>query len=650
MFLAPQKPKDDGNFSSQWSIASKNHCPDLVSWNPPGPTGATLFNPANWKFQQPQHQTYQQSSMGCPSWGESQWSVNNSTRTNLSTNPIAQHGSIGWDEPPLEVVGGLGGGNVVNIKQISQNKMVLSDSISNSKQYRVLLDMGCCKEDAEFALQTTGGKLEDAIELLSINGRMPYQRNLFGRQNSSNLFDQSRLILPMYGRQNLNSQDGRQLGNYNQQQQQQQTQSSQPSPQQLRNLVQQIQMAVKTGHLNPHILNQPLAPQTLLSLNQLLQQIKNLESLQQQHSMAQTQKPIDGYSSSLLALSVNITKTKTNIQNLQNQISVQQAAHLKSQLIQKPPHHQQVSGSTTSFHEHGISDILSNYGGENSLGQPTGHSDSHLPTNKSCLNLWKQQEEGSAFSKAPETSSSRHGKPNTNPFGLGFDDNPWTPSASTSGWPDTKQTSFGHSGGDSASIGIPDFEPEKSLSRPGMKNNGDNLNMTQSSLALAPPGMNAITKGTNAINSQLSNGDYSLGLYSSSWSFESSSLELNSTSSNAWNQPILSTTVSSNKLTPIGQDLWGKSTAEHTTSAIGKNDKGSNWPSSNDWNESSVQNGVEGNATSTLKQFCGGNSNGDGPKLDITSNNENIDKSTNLSPQSIGGLPSKKSSSSTSDI
>uniref|UniRef100_A0A182M9N8 RRM domain-containing protein n=1 Tax=Anopheles culicifacies TaxID=139723 RepID=A0A182M9N8_9DIPT len=50
--------------------------------------------------------------------------------------------------------------------------------------------------------------------------------------------------------------------------------SVQPTTQ-LRSLVQQIQMAVQTGYLNPQILNQPLAPQTFLLLNQLLSSIKN---------------------------------------------------------------------------------------------------------------------------------------------------------------------------------------------------------------------------------------------------------------------------------------------------------------------------------------------------------------------------------------
>lgn len=48
----------------------------------------------------------------------------------------------------------------------------------------------------------------------------------------------------------------------------------QPSTQQLRMLVQQIQMAVHAGYLNHQILNQPLAPTTLVLLNQLLSHIK----------------------------------------------------------------------------------------------------------------------------------------------------------------------------------------------------------------------------------------------------------------------------------------------------------------------------------------------------------------------------------------
>lgn len=551
-------------------------------------------------------------------WGESQWSVNSGARPRLPPNPITQRGSPGWDEPPQEVVGGWGGG--VNMKPVGQKKMISSESIWNSKQYRVLVDMGCRKEDAEFALRTTGGNLEDAIELLNTNGRMRDQGNMFGGQDSSNLFDQSRRfpVMPGSGGQNPYSQDGGQLGGYKmpntmtqqprqpqQQQPQQQPPSSQPSAQQLRILVQQIQMAVQAGHLNPQILNQPLAPQTLISLNQLLQQIKTLQSLQQQHSMAQSQKPMGGNSSSLLAVSVNITKTKQNIQNLQNQISAQQAAYLKSQPMQAAPPHQQLGGSS-SF-EHGMSDIFGNYGGGNSSGQPTGHSDSHLPVNKSRLNLWKLPEDGSAFSKAPGASSSGPGKPGGNPSGLGFDDNPWTPSGSSSGWPDTSKSSSGLSGGDSVSngldsFGIPEFEPGKPWKGPGMKNPDDDPNLTPGSMAPAPLDINALSKATSAVNLQSSSAENSLGLTSSTWSFGGSGSELKPTSSkaDAWNQPSLATTASSSNLTPMGQDLWGKSATGRTPPGMGNNDGGSGWPSSNGWNGSSSQNGSQGNDNSMM--------------------------------------------------
>ena len=94
--------------------------------------------------------------------------------------------------------------------------------------------------------------------------------------------------------------------------------NGQPSATQLRVLVQQIQMAVQAGHLNPQILNQPLAPQTLYLLNQLLQQIKQLQNYQQQHAMAQAQagqRPGTNQQQAILGLSVQITKHKQQINN-----------------------------------------------------------------------------------------------------------------------------------------------------------------------------------------------------------------------------------------------------------------------------------------------------------------------------------------------
>lgn len=92
---------------------------------------------------------------------------------------------------------------------------------------------------------------------------------------------------------------------------------SQPSSAQLRMLVQQIQMAVQAGYLNHQILNQPLAPQTLVLLNQLLQQIKTLQQLTNQQNLAQTQCIGPKQNNALLHCSVLITKTKQQISNLQ---------------------------------------------------------------------------------------------------------------------------------------------------------------------------------------------------------------------------------------------------------------------------------------------------------------------------------------------
>jgi trinucleotide repeat-containing gene 6 protein len=64
------------------------------------------------------------------------------------------------------------------------------------------------------------------------------------------------------------------------------------------------------------ILNQPLAPQTLILLNQLLQQIKVLQQYMQQQAMVQVQ-PLKGSSNAVLHISVQITKAKQQIQNLQ---------------------------------------------------------------------------------------------------------------------------------------------------------------------------------------------------------------------------------------------------------------------------------------------------------------------------------------------
>jgi len=114
-------------------------------------------------------------------------------------------------------------------------------------------------------------------------------------------------------------------------------------------LVQQIQLAVHEGYLNHQILNQPLAPQTLMLLNQLLQQIKVLQQLHQQHSLQNTS--MKGGNQSSLQISVQITKTKQQITNLQNQIAVQQATYMKQQQQHPAPPSQASEYYKPSVHD-----------------------------------------------------------------------------------------------------------------------------------------------------------------------------------------------------------------------------------------------------------------------------------------------------------
>lgn len=117
-------------------------------------------------------------------------------------------------------------------------------------------------------------------------------------------------------------------------------QQTQPSTQQLKMLVQQIQMAVQAGYLNHQvkkkcaincssiwqinlyfqILNQPLAPQTLVLLNQLLQQIKTLQQLVNQQQIASAHSMNGKPNNTMMQCSVLITKTKQQIVNLQVRI------------------------------------------------------------------------------------------------------------------------------------------------------------------------------------------------------------------------------------------------------------------------------------------------------------------------------------------
>lgn len=118
-----------------------------------------------------------------------------------------------------------------------------------------------------------------------------------------------------------------------QMQQQQQPPQQQPMAQQLRPLIGQIQAAVQSGHLNPAVLQQPLAPPTLHLLNQLLAQVKLLDDLtrRQQHAL----RPGQPNPNQLQQLHMEIMRVKSSMSHIQNEISVQQSTLMKQQQQQQ---------------------------------------------------------------------------------------------------------------------------------------------------------------------------------------------------------------------------------------------------------------------------------------------------------------------------
>ena len=121
-------------------------------------------------------------------------------------------------------------------------------------------------------------------------------------------------------------------------------------------LVHQIQLAVQNGFLNHQILNQPLAPQTFILLNQLLTHIKvssrrvvlqanvlladvsflPFQQMQITQSNLARSGATGGVSAVQMTLAIN--KHKSQIAQLQQQIVTQQSIYLKQQQQQQQGH------------------------------------------------------------------------------------------------------------------------------------------------------------------------------------------------------------------------------------------------------------------------------------------------------------------------
>ena len=658
-------------------------------------------------------------------WGEtprnaSQW---NSGQRNV--NPPLR-GSPDWEGPPGNSgmdMPGQGGSSGWNnpIKPVGPKKPT-PEMIWASKQFRMLCEMGCSKTDAEAALKSTNLNLEDALEMLKTHGRLPMggpspwseppigppgndfsnnpynkgpnsfrgpnlgpngqggfgsqdmlgvnnQPNMPGNQNMSNNYSHMPLmgkqpngmppgpnnpglsapVGPPLGPPGVRPPTGGPSG------------SNQPSAQQLKLLVQQIQMAVQAGHLNPQILNQPLAPQTLVLLNQLLQQIKNLTN----HQNILNQQKSMGNSNNLLSVSVDITKTKQEIQNLQNQISAQQATYLK-QTQGMPPMPPQQSGSSGL---QGSDSQLPDMFGKLSL--PTPNTNTSEAQGKSKFLPFINKDN---FSNAPGTTGSTPNSSKSSTLGSNTWGNdtwgalsPNDPTSST-GWPDssgqnskpggqsqnsnlqqpnnnslTNPASSATNGIKDTDFGIPEFQPGKPWKgmqdptedpnltpgsvMPTMESNALSKTSSSSSLAAASTTTSAASSSaamdTFGINSTWSFGNNKNDPLTISTSSSSNTAKSEAMSGGTWgNGPITSAPtggsvsgLNTSNLTPMGQDLWGKSAIGRTPPGLPGSNSNSSWPSSNGWSNGNNDSGNQSawlllkNVTpqidgATLKTLC----------------------------------------------
>lgn len=209
--------------------------------------------------------------------GTGQWEGENEPATNNATSSSDwnKQTKIGtnWDEPSSSAISASTAAPTGNWEAKNAQQKVHS-----------LLNMGFKKDDAERALIATNMNYDEALEILSSTSwrrqepepTVNYDRT-YGRVVGSSVPPQ---FPPAHVQQKYsgfgtqpnaivtaslnNVSGGNTAGNH----------SQEPTAQQLRMLVQQIQMAVQSGYLSSQILNQPLAPATLVLLNQLLTSIK----------------------------------------------------------------------------------------------------------------------------------------------------------------------------------------------------------------------------------------------------------------------------------------------------------------------------------------------------------------------------------------
>jgi trinucleotide repeat-containing gene 6 protein len=358
-----------------------------------------------------------------------------------------------------------------------------SEIIRSSKQFRVLIESGFKKDDAEIALRTTNMNVEEAMELLHQQQRNNSGIEQWHQGGAGSAFDHSPFPTNRYpGPQTMpfppnnpklpNSSGagpGANIGGLQMQlnkhlphqagtpaftQQaaaasQSGSAGGQPSAHHLRNLVQQIQKAVQAGYLNHQILNQPLAPQTLQLLNSLLNTIQQLQYTQQ--SIQRN----GGVNS--IQLQMTIQKQKQQISQLQSQIAQQQSLYIKSQAggggggtLGGNEFLRQNSQSSMGMGNHNdpIVSLENNLAGLGLKQEPSPYP-SNTTSQQSRLNQWKlpsaldnKPGEPVDFSRAPGTTSKQSLPPTTptsiSSIGIHNDPGTWSSGRNDAGgWPDS---------------------------------------------------------------------------------------------------------------------------------------------------------------------------------------------------------------------
>ncbi|XP_059609723.1 protein Gawky isoform X2 [Phlebotomus argentipes] len=585
-------------------------------------------------------------------------------------------GNTAWDEKTPTQAGAWGGDswqkNKPNMwpegeiewnaaKTTSKISTAQVDLMRNSKQLRILQEMGFKKEEAEVALRVTNMNVDEALEMLNqqrgavepwrrhdehsgsfdptFPGRFPTnQATMQFPPTSAAILNNMSSIQPLQVQKYLqgshtNPPPPGNGASFAQTQPPPPQSSGQPSTQQLRMLVQQIQMAVQAGYLNHQILNQPLAPQTLLLLNQLLNNIKQLQLTQ---SNMTSRSGMNG-----LQHSVAVTKLKQQISNLQNQITAQQAIYVK----QQQSSHANAGDFVLRTPHDPIVSLQGNFS-EITLNKDPQPYQATM-TQQSRLNQWKlgaleKESDATDFSRAPGTTS----KPtmstaSSTMSSLGLQgDGTWSTGRNVNdGWPDggaietenSKDWSTGQTSPSAAFTDlVPEFEPGKPWKGTQMKTIEEDPSITPGSVARSPLSITAKESDLFTGSSKTSPTDMQpISLSSSTWSFHPSTSQQNFTStaklttkSNSWNDHMGQPPQTTSELwgVPVSKASRGpppglgatKGTVGSTTSngwvpsSLSRGIGQQNWPSNN-WGHSTwllLKNLTPQIDGSTLRTLC----------------------------------------------